>query len=193
MNVNDWVEVTYLVILASAIAAGAILQFRKDLNKTLQQALLWGLLFFGVVILYGFRDTLRLQLTPHRAIETADGKIVIARAADRHFYTTVNIDGTDILFVIDTGASGIVLSRPDAERLGIDTERLSYAFSASTANGRVRTARVTLGRVILAGVSDHDVRAWVNDGEMDGSLLGMSYLSLFSHMEISGDTLTLTR
>jgi len=47
--------------------------------------------------------------------------------------------------------------------------------------------------VRLGPIVDKNVVAYVNDGEMNGSLLGMSYLSLYSKLEIKGDKMILTR
>ena len=62
-----------------------------------------------------------------------------------------------------------------------------------TANGIVRTARVTLNDVRLGNIQDAAVSAYVNEAEMDGSLLGMDYLSRFERIEIARGRLILTR
>jgi aspartyl protease family protein len=86
----------------------------------------------------------------------------------------------------------MVLSRRDAERLGLDPASLVYLGEAQTANGTVRTARVKLTEVVLGPWRDEVVAAWVTDGEMDGSLLGMDYLGKF-HLELAADRLLLRR
>lgn len=96
-------------------------------------------------------------------------------------------------FVIDTGATEMVLSLEDARRVGLDTAALAYVGQARTANGVVPIAQVVLDEVALGGISDTNVRASVNGGQMDGSLLGMGYLERFSKIEIEGDRLVLTR
>ena len=63
---------------------------------------------------------------------------------------------------------------------------------ARTANGTVRTAYATIDEVSLGGVSFQDVSVAVNEGEMEGSLLGLAYLDRFARLEISNDTLFLT-
>ena len=64
---------------------------------------------------------------------------------------------------------------------------------AQTANGEVRTASVRINEVILGNMLDRNVPALVNSGEMDTSLLGMSYLQKFSRIEIADNTLVLER
>ena len=92
----------------------------------------------------------------------------------------------------DTGASGVVLSQADAARLGIDLESLVYAGQSFTANGMVRTARVRLSAVRLGPWQDDSIGAYVNEGAMEGSLLGMDYLGRYA-IEIAGDRMILRR
>ena len=87
----------------------------------------------------------------------------------------------------------MVLTEEDAEKAGLRTRDLSYLSEAMTANGLVRTASVTLDRVSIGPFTDRDVRAYVNSGEMQQSLLGMSYLQRFDRLEISGGKLVLER
>ncbi|NOX74376.1 MAG: TIGR02281 family clan AA aspartic protease [Alphaproteobacteria bacterium] len=183
----------YVVLLLVIVGGWFFAQNRQKLNKNLQQAILWGFLFAGAVLLYGVKDDLRQQISPRAAVQTENGQIILRRASDLHFYASLKINGQDIEFIVDTGASDMVLSRQDAIKVGLDPAKLVYFGSAQTANGAVKTARVKLDSVTFGGVTDTSVTAFVNDGEMFGSLLGMSYLSRFSRLEIAGDRLILTR
>ena len=184
----------YLVLLLLMVAGWFFTQNRQKMNKSLQQMVLWGFLFAGMILLYGLKDDLKLQIAPYQSVQQIDeNRIALSRANDRHFYANMKINGQTIVFVVDTGATDIVLSQQDARKIGIDPNQLAYIGRARTANGEVRTARVKLDQVQLAGFTDRNVTAWVNDGDMAQSLLGMAYLSRFSRIEIAGDTLYLTR
>lgn len=182
----------YLLILLLFIGSGFLFGYRQKLSTTLQQAAIWVLIFVGVVIAYGFSDTLKQQIMPSRATQSAQG-FEVQRARDGHFYLTLQVNGKNIPFVVDTGATDIVLSRDDAEKIGIDPESLSYIGRANTANGVVTTATTVLDRIALGDTVDYDVRASVNGGQMDGSLLGMAYLNRFSEISMRGDRLILKR
>jgi len=166
---------------------------RGKLNQTLQQAMIWGLIFVGAIIAYGFKDVLKAQIYPSQAVQIASDSITLARSRDGHFHADLSVNGHSIDFIIDTGASGVVLSKKDAQSIGIVTGNLNFLGTASTANGQVRTASIKLGVVKLGNFVDYDVPASVNDGELFGSLLGMDYLNRFSEFRINGDTLTLSR
>jgi aspartyl protease family protein len=148
------------------------------------------MIFVGVIAGYGLWGDIRSSITPQQQI--SGERIEVPRAADGHYYLTLTIAGTKVPFMVDTGASNVVLTRADARRLGIDPDVLNYFGEANTANGVVRTARVKLTDVELGPVKDAVLTAYVNDGEMDGSLLGMDYLGRF-RIEIAGDRMILTR
>ena len=183
----------YLLLLGLIVGGWFFAQNRKNLNRTLQQAILWLFLFVGMIILYGLKDDLRLQMSPRASVQMQGEQVRFVRERDRHFYATLLINGVEVMFVVDTGATDMVLTPVDARRVGINLDTLIYTGRASTANGEVRTARVKLKDVRLGEFSDENISAWVNDGEMDMSLLGMAYLSRYSKLEISGDTMLLTR
>ncbi len=71
-------------------------------------------------------------------------------------------------------------------------QALAYIGVAETANGMVRTSRVRLQDVALGPWRDEVLPAWVSDGQMPGSLLGMDYLGRF-HIQLAGDTMVLRR
>ena len=97
-----------------------------------------------------------------------------------------------VRFVVDTGASNIVLTAADARRAGFDPLTLAYTQRANTANGSVDTAPVTLDSVEIAGFGDEAVHAVVNAGDLDTSLLGMAYLSRYQ-LTFANDVMTLAR
>jgi len=193
MSEFDTARLLYLALLGGAVVLWFFAQNRKSLGQVTQQALVWGLIFIGVIAAVGLWGDIRQTVRPGQAVLAEAGRIEVPRAPDGHYYLTAEVNGTPVEFVIDTGASQIVLSERDARRAGIDTEGLVYIGRAITANGEVRTAPVRLDRLAIDPFADERVRAVVNEGELDRSLLGMDYLQRFSSVEISGNRLVLTR
>lgn len=169
----------YLGVLLLAIAGWVVVEYRTRLGLALRSALAWGMIFVGIMAVYGLWGDLRRDIAPRQMV-TEVGELILPQAQDGHYYMTVLIDGHEILFLADTGASNIVLSRSDAETLGIDLRDLAFLGQAMTANGSVRTARVSLAKIDAGPFQDRQVTAWVNEGAMDTSLLGMDYLGLFT-------------
>ncbi|MEO1640030.1 MAG: TIGR02281 family clan AA aspartic protease [Pseudomonadota bacterium] len=192
MSTDQIMQLTYLVLLGAAIGGSAIVAGRKNMGKMAQQAAIWGLIFIGVIGAYGLWDDISGDVNPRQAV-ISDNVIEVPLGNDGHYNLTLEVNGSAVDFVVDTGASQVVLSQADAARVGLDLADLRYTGTAFTANGAVRTAPVTLNAVTLGPITDRGIRAVVNEGAMDSSLLGMTYLNLFERIEIADDRLVLTR
>lgn len=186
-------RLAYLVLLGTALVSILLLRNRDNLGRMVQHAAIWVLIFLGAVAIVGLWPDIRHTLMPRQHIISQTGEIVVPRRGDGHFYLTLQVAGEPVEFVIDTGATAIVLAREDARRVGIDVAALAYTGRARTANGVVRTARVRLDEVAIDTQRDRGVPALVNESDMDVSLLGMSYLERFATITISGNELTLSR
>ncbi|MEM0923981.1 MAG: TIGR02281 family clan AA aspartic protease [Pseudomonadota bacterium] len=192
-NADTTARFFYLALLGMVIGWGLFLSQGYRLKQQLRDAAIWGLIFVTAITAYGFKDTFLAQLFPSRA-EMLDARtVLLQRSADAQFHARVEINGELVDFLVDTGASDIVLTREDAERAGISVEALNFIGQAATANGLVPTAGVLLDSVRLGEITDFDVRARVNGGELGISLLGMSYLDRYRSMEFQGDRLILRR
>lgn len=193
MTSDDIARLVYLVLLGGAIGGWFLIQNRGGLGKMLQQAMIWGFLFIGVIAAYGLWNDVQRQTANDQMLQLGNGQIIVPRQPDGHYYLTLELNGARIPFVVDTGATDMVLTRADARRAGLEPDTLNFIGRANTANGTVRTAPVRINTVRLGDVTDTDVRASVNEGEMSGSLLGMGYLEKWGRIEISGGELRLTR
>ena len=189
MDAETLARVGYLAIILLALGGWVMVEFRQRLGQALRMALAWGLIFVGVMAGYGLWSDISRTALP-RQILTNSGSIEVPRAEDGHYYLQLAINGTPLTLMVDTGASGLVLSLDDAARLGIEAGSLQFLGEAMTANGLVRTAQVTLPLIELGGFRSENFRAYVNEGAMDGSLLGMDYLGQF-RMEFAGNMLIL--
>jgi len=159
-------------------------------------------LIFGVVLVvgYSYRDDFKGifgrvlgDAVPGHGSQIAPGMMRFQADDGGQFIVNATVNGTAVQFLVDTGASGIALSQRDARRLGIDPKELGYTGIFSTANGTTRAAPVKLDSIQIGPLSANDVSAWVNEGDLDQSLLGMSYLSKLGRIEIRGGTLILER
>jgi aspartyl protease family protein len=101
-------------------------------------------------------------------------------------------NGISLNMLVDTGASTVVLKPSDAQRLGIDVERLRYTVPVQTANGTTFAASVRLRNLSIGRISLDDVDALVaKQGALKENLLGMSFLSRLRSYEFTSDYLTL--
>ena len=181
----------YLAILLGCILVAFIASGRISWLKTMQQAAAWTLIILLTVAGVGiFMETTE---GPRQLVTSEEGRIVATRQRDGHYHLTLQVNNVPVDFLVDTGATNIVLTRADAARAGLNPDNLQFFGRANTANGEVTTAPVRLETVALGPVTDQDVYAVVNGGEMDTSLLGMGYLQRWGKIEITGGELILTR
>jgi aspartyl protease family protein len=117
------------------------------------------------------------------------GSVQLERASDSHFYATAQVNGTPVRFLVDTGATSVVLTRADAQRAGLAGGE--YSAWGITPSGRVRLMPVTIARFGLGPVSTEHVQAMVAEGGMPVSLLGQSYLARLRTVSIEGDRMVL--
>jgi aspartyl protease family protein len=190
MDSEDYGRLSYLLLLLLAVSGWIFVEYKGRIGFALRSAAAWAMIFIGVAAGYGLWTDMQNRATPMQNITT--GTVELPRAGDGHYYATLTINGTDVTFLADTGATEMVLSVADAERLGIDPTSLRYFGEAQTANGTVRMARVSLPVVGFGPFEDRDVEAFVNQGEMDGSLLGMAYLGRFE-IAIANSKMILSR
>ncbi|MDT0683589.1 TIGR02281 family clan AA aspartic protease [Roseicyclus sp. F158] len=193
MSGDQIASFVYLGLLGTVIAGYFFLSHRGRMGQGLRQLGLWALIFIGVIAGYGLWGDIQGTVLPRQAVMAEDGRIEIPLGPDGHYHLLAEVNGEPIRFVVDTGASDIVLGGEDAARAGVETDDLGFSGVAQTANGRVRTARVWLDSFSIGGLVDEDVPAVVTDGEMPGSLLGMRYLNTFGSVEFGGGEMVLTR
>ena len=139
----------------------------------------------------GKKRTLRMG----RAYSAASpGKQSVTLKADArgHFVTTGYINGGAVRFLVDTGATFVVLPVAEAKRLGINYLQ-GERGRMQTANGVIAAYRVKLDTVKIGDVTVNNVDAAVSGNDAMGvSLLGMSFLNRMQ-MARDGQSMTLTK
>ncbi len=118
-------------------------------------------------------------------------EIAIERSSDGHFYADVDVDGTPVGFLIDTGASSIALTGADAEAIGLYWDDDELQVVGRGASGDVFGKPVTLKEVTLGDFVVRNVPAAIVPNGLDKSLLGQSFLKEIENVNISGDLMVL--
>lgn len=116
--------------------------------------------------------------------------IVLERDPNGHFYADVMVNNMPIHFMVDTGATGIALTRDDARRAGLSVSVGMFDVVADGASGDVKGEWVTLDSVSLGQEEAKQVPAVILDGGQQ-SLLGQTFLQQFDTVEIKGDRMIL--
>lgn len=108
----------------------------------------------------------------------------IDREADGHFWTRADVSGTQVKFMVDTGASIVALTYFDAQRLGLKPEELDFDSEIRTAGGVTYGAPVTLPSIRIGRVKVENVDAVILRTELEQSLLGMTFLGELNSYEV---------
>ena len=115
----------------------------------------------------------------------------VAKADDGHYWAEAAVNGEEVRFLVDTGASAVALTPDDAQRLGFDPKTLNYSYTVTTASGQARAAEIKLNTVAVAGAEVDNVDAYVIESGLKNSLLGMTYLGRLSQFEATPTSLIL--
>lgn len=190
---SDWDQalvIQFFVILA-LVSGGVIFSRRFRFGEALRNIAIWSGIVLLLAIAFSFQEELRAvyvrlraELIPGYPVMTSAKELVLTQSEDGHFYIIGEVNGTRVKFMIDTGASDVVLSPGDAKRLGIDVAGLDFSQPYQTANGVGYGAPYRVGHMTLGDVELTDVPVSINQAPMGESLLGMSVLRDTASMEI---------
>jgi len=188
--------------LVGALVASGLIAGRQRLTTLARQLLVWVGIVIALVAGYEYRFELQnvasrvsaglIPGAPMTATDAEGGQIVTISRNRRHFSTSARVNGAELRFIVDTGASTVVLTHEDAAEVGFATETLDYAVPVATANGMTRAAPVRIERMEVGGIVRTDVAALVAErGQLFENLLGMNFLDTLAGFEVRGDRLIL--
>jgi aspartyl protease family protein len=194
---NQVAVVWQVTVLAAIVASVAVALRRQRLGAAVRAALAWIALALVLVVGYSYWDELAPivrrvggNLVPAEPRALAPGMVALRAGAGGQFHVLAEINGQRVQLLVDTGASDVALTRADAQRVGIDVDRLVYDVPYRTANGVGYGARVRLDRVAVGDIVVDDVPGSVG-GNLGQSLLGMTFLRRLSGFEVRGNELIL--
>lgn len=190
-------QLIYLCVILAVLTGGLAARLQARPGTTLAHLGTWGVIFAALILVYSYRDQFgglgdrfAAELVPARGTETGPASIAYSAGADGHYQVYGAIDGSSVRFLVDSGATDIVLSPDDARMLGMQPEYLDYTMVAQTANGTVRGAPVRLKTLKVGPIVMHDLPATVNEAEMPVSLLGMEFLRRLKSWGVQNGKLT---
>ena len=131
--------------------------------------------------------------TPAQAAAAPDfgSELRIRVSPDGHYYADAFVNNTPVRFLVDTGATAIMLSAEDAVRVGLRPAQHEYTRLGNTANGTIKLAPTTLREIRVGGFSAYEMEALVSQAPVHVSLLGMGFLKRLQSWEVRSNQLFL--
>jgi aspartyl protease family protein len=190
---SDWdrARIVQLIFILALVSSGIVFSRRYKLRETARNIAIWMGIASVLATGFTFQDELRTayervraELIPSYAVMADPKTLVLTQSENGHYYLTSELNGVPVTFLVDTGASDVVLSPSDAKRLGVDVGHLEFNHVYETANGIGRGASYRVARMMLGKIELDDVPVSINAAYMTESLLGMSVLRNIASVEI---------
>ncbi|HET6534636.1 MAG TPA: TIGR02281 family clan AA aspartic protease [Sphingomicrobium sp.] len=191
---NDLMLGGVYILMAMMLVLGALMARREPAAKLIKMALAWVVIFAAGFVLFAFRDNLawvgqRLKAeaigTPvQQGLETR-----IPMAIDGHFWVNATLNGKDVKFLVDSGATMTTIDRATANKAGVEVSPHRDEF-VRTGNGIIRVSSGRADELTIGSITRRDVGLQVADND-DLNVLGMNYLSSLSRWGVEGRWLVL--
>ena len=191
---NDLMLGGVYILMAIMLILGSLMARRDPLAKMVTTALAWMVIFAAGFILFTFRDDFgylaqRLEAEAVGA-PVSEGKMTrIPMAIDGHFWVHAQLNGRDVKFLVDSGATMTTIDRDTADDAGVRVSPKADEF-VRTGNGIIRVSSGRADELRVGDIVRRDVGLQVAEND-DLNVLGMNYLSSLSRWGVEGRWLIL--
>ena len=182
------------LLMAVMLMLGMLMTRREPAARLFTYGLAWVAVFASGFILLAFRDNLGWVAQRLRA--EADGTPIsegremrIPMAIDGHFWVKARLNGHDVRFLVDSGATTTTIDRGTAEAAGVEMSNRRDQY-VRTGNGVIRVSSALADELAIGDIVRHDVALQVADSD-DLNVLGMNYLSTLKRWGVEGRWLIL--
>ena len=191
---NDLMLGGVYLLMAIMLVLGALMSRREPAARLFTMALAWVAIFGAGFILFTFRDNLgwvaqRLRAEAVGTPVTQGGETRIPLAVDGHFWVTADVNGRDVRFLVDSGATMTTIDRATAVAAGvaIDPNRNQLV---RTGNGVIRVSRGRAESLQVGDIERRDIAVQISESD-NLNVLGMNFLSSLDRWGVEGRWLVL--
>jgi len=191
---NDLMLGGVYIMMAMMLVLGALMARREPAAKLVKMALAWIVIFAAGFVLFTFRDDFgylaeRLKAEAIGSPVTEGQVTRIPMAIDGHFWVQAKLNGQDVKFLVDSGATMTTIDRQTAKAARVKVSPRADEY-VRTGNGIIRVARGRADEIEIGDIVRKDVGLQVADND-DLNVLGMNYLSTLSRWGVEGRWLIL--
>jgi len=185
-------------ILLLVLVGSSLIARRIPMNQMLKMFLIWIGIFIVLFILFSFRaefttiwERVKSDFAGTSNQSNNGQEIILTRKDDGHFWIKASVNGQAVDFLVDSGATGIVMSDIDADKAAIDYDTSSIPVIVGTANGNSRNWRAQIDRLETENIIYDNVNILVSPTLGGVNLLGMSYLNRLESWRVEGNRMIL--
>lgn len=186
---NDTMLGGVYLLMAVMLMLGVLMSRREPLAKLLKMLLAWVAIFGAGFVLFTFRDDFGWVAQRLKA-EAFGGPVVqgketrVPMAIDGHFWIIGSLNGHEVKFLIDSGATMTTVDRATAKSAGIMISPQRDQM-VRTGNGIIRVASGRVDTIAVGGIERSDMAIQVADND-SLNVLGMNFLSSLSRWGVEG-------
>jgi len=194
MMTNDLMLGGVYILMAIMLVLGALMARREPLAKMLTMALAWIVIFAAGFVLFTFRDDFgylaqRLKAEAIGSPVSEGRETRIPMAIDGHFWVNAKLNGREVKFLVDSGATMTTIDRKTANAAGVPVSPRADEY-VRTGNGIIRVSSGRAAEISVGGIVRRDVGLQIAEND-DLNVLGMNYLSSLSRWGVQGRWLVL--
>jgi aspartyl protease family protein len=194
MMTNDLMLGGVYLLMAMMLVVGSLMARREPAAKLFTVALAWVAIFAAGFVLFTFRDNMgwvaqRLKAEAVGTPVQQGQETRIPMAIDGHFWVNAKVNGHDVKFLVDSGATMTTIDRDTARAAGVEMSSRRDRL-VRTGNGVIRVAGGRAAELTVGGVARRDIALEIADND-DLNVLGMNYLSSLSRWGVEGRWLVL--
>jgi aspartyl protease family protein len=191
---NDVMLGGLYILMAIMLVLGSLMARREPAAKLVTMGLGWVVIFAAGFVLFTFRDDFgylaqRLKAEAIGTPVSQDQETRIPMAIDGHFWVNAKLNGRDVRFLVDSGATMTTIDRETAKAAGVPVSQRRDQF-VRTGNGIIRVSSGRADELSVGDIVRRDVGVQVADND-DLNVLGMNYLSTLSRWGVEGRWLIL--
>jgi aspartyl protease family protein len=191
---NDWMLGSLYLLMAIMLVAGSLIARRERFARMATMSLAWIAIFGAGFVLFTFRDDLgyvaqRLKSEATGAPLVEGQEVRIPMAIDGHFWVEGSLNGVEVKFLVDSGATMTTIGRDTAEAAGV-TIASGRGQIVRTGNGMLKVATGRADSLSVGPIERSNLGLHIADHE-DLNVLGMNYLSTLQRWGVEGRWLIL--
>lgn len=185
--------IVMVILLASSLAAR-----RLAVGQMAKMALAWIAIFAALFVVFSFRfelssvwERVKSEFSGTSGQNYVGEAIAVKRQDDGHYWVRAQINGKEVDFMIDSGATTSAVNAKAASEIGLAVDRGGYPIYIETANGRVKAYRAIAQSFELGPLKLNDHQVVVSDSFGDTNVLGMNFLDSMKSWKVENNIMTL--